>query len=113
MNQLSFEDAIKNRDPIKSLSGSEMMKRAMEWRSVNINAWSRMKEIAIERIREGRRFSIAELAEEARYRMRTKGHDQGFKINNSLRAALARLLIKELPPAADYMEIRSSRVDWR
>jgi len=113
MEQLDFEDAITRGNPIKSLSGSEMMKRAMTWRSENINAWSRMKEIAGERIREGRRFSIAELAEEARYRMRTKGHDQGFKINNSLRAALARLLIKEVPNAVDYMEIRASKVDWR
>lgn len=110
MVQLTLEEAVS--DGSVSLTGAEMVERAGRWVVGNWYAWERMKEEAVKRAREGRRFAISDLAEEARYRMRTEGKDQGFKINNSLRAALARRLIRECPEVKPYIEIRASKVDW-
>lgn len=112
MDQLSLDQALTKGDPIKSLTGEEMMQRAMTWIFNNFYAWQRMKETACERATKGIHFSIADLAEEARYRMRVEGKDQGFKVNNSIRAALARQLIRECPVVEPFIEIRSSKVDW-
>lgn len=109
MRQMTFEDTLNGPT---SLTGPEMVSRTNHWVTSNWYAWERMKEEAVKRARQGRRFSISDLAEEARYRMRTEGKDQGFKINNSLRAAMARRLIRECPEVEPYIEIRASKVDW-
>lgn len=107
MRQMSFADTANQR-----MGAAEMKERAAKWACRNFTAWNRMKDVARERARAGKRFSISELSEEARYRMRVKGEDAGFKVNNSLRAALARLLIKEVPECEPYIETRASKVDW-
>lgn len=107
MSQMSFADTAN-----QSMTAEEMKERAAMWTCRNFSAWNRMKDVARERSRAGSRFSISELSEEARYRMRIKGEDAGFKVNNSLRAALARLLIREVPECEPYIETRASKVDW-
>lgn len=109
MEQMTFEDTMNGPT---SLTGPEMVERLNRWVVANWYAWERIKEAAVERARAGMHFSISDLAEEARYRMRTAGKDQGFKINNSLRAAMARRLIRECPEVEPFIEIRSSKVDW-
>lgn len=91
--------------------GKKMLGKAMKWRSENIRAWSQMKVIAHSFADEGRHFSIDLLVNEARFFMRTNGQDNGFKINNDIRAPLARLLIQEDPMLAPYIETRGSMVD--
>lgn len=93
------------------ITGAEMRRKAMEWTRRNLRAWSEMKRMATELAAEGRRFSIDQLAIEARYNMRTEGYD-GFKVNNNLRAPLARMLIQECPGVEGYVETRPSKADW-
>ena len=94
------------------VTGDKIMKDAMEWRSRNLRAWTLMKHKAEERFEQGRRTSIAELAEDARYSMRLEGYTDGFRINNTTRAGLARLMIQECPHLASIIETRSSKADW-
>lgn len=108
---MTFEDVL-SRGGAKVTSGEEMRKQAMRWRHDNLAAWSEMKRIANEFANEGRRFSIDYLAEQARYRMQTVGEVDGFKVNNNLRAPLARLLVKECPHLERFIEMRRSKVDW-
>ena len=106
MSQMSFGDLG------EGITGEEMMRMAEEWIAKNRNAWYEMQWLASGFVAEGRRFSMETLMQEARYKMRTNGHSQGFKVNNNTRSALARKLIEIKPECAKYMERRSSKVDW-
>ena len=94
------------------VTGEKIMKDAADWRFRNYSAYMAMKRKAVERLSEGRRTSIAELAEEARYTMRLNGYDGAFRVNNTTRAGLARLMIAEEPALARVMETRPSKADW-
>ena len=96
----------------EGVTGQWMMAEAMRWRHDNLRAWSVMRRIAEDYMAQGRRFSMEKLMQHARYDMETNGYSQGFKVNNNLRSALARLLIKEMPGVDKHIEIRSSKVDW-
>lgn len=88
----------------------EMQAKADEWVSKNWAVWGWMKLKAAEAARDGRRFSIARLVEEARYTKPVKGVDE-YRINNDIRAPLARRLMREVPNCSEYIEIRESMVD--
>ena len=96
----------------EGVSGAKIMRDAMEWRHRNLRAYSLMVAKAEERRAEGRRTSIAELAEDARYSMRLDGYTDGFRINNTTRSGLARLIISERPHLAKVIETRRSKADW-
>lgn len=96
----------------EGLSGEWMLREAAGWRHMNLRAWSAMKRIAEGYIAQGRRFSMETLIQRARYDMGTEGLSQGFKVNNNLRSALARMLVQELPQARPYLDMRGSKVDW-
>lgn len=89
--------------------GDEMMEAAREWCRRNREAWWWMCMTAAERASKGERFGIADLAEEVRWRKRAEGDP--FKLNNTLRAPLARLLIAQYPHVAPYIETRKSKAD--
>lgn len=91
--------------------GDEMMQQAREWTVRNREAWWAMCMEATRRAAEGRRFGIAELFEDARWNMRTEGRDGGFKCNNTLRAPLARLMVRQYPQVEPYIEMRKSKAD--
>lgn len=88
----------------------EMNQKADEWVSKNWKVWAWMKLQAALFAQKGKRFSIARLVEEARYTKPVEGIDE-YRINNDLRAPLARRLRKEVPTCRDYIEIRESVVD--
>lgn len=94
------------------LTGELMKKQADEWVSNNWYAWCRMKNIAWDNINRGRRFSMEKLFQHARYEMHVEGTTDGFKVNNNTRSALARRLVREIPEAAKYIDMRKSKVDW-
>lgn len=104
MEQLSLE--------APGVTGAKIMSDAMDWRNRNLRAWTLMTQKANERYAEGRRTSIAELAEDARYSMRLEGYTDGFRVNNTLRAGLARLMLKENPHLSKVIEVRKSKADW-
>lgn len=91
---------------------AEWMKaEARKWVDDNPLAWGEMKEIASLRASLGRRFSIGQLTEYVRFSFTTFGKSDGFKMNNSLRAELARMLIEEVPQCRPFIETRKSKVD--
>ena len=94
------------------ITGQKIIKDTEEWIQRNPFAYSEMVRHAKERLRAGRRTSISELAEEARYNMRLNGDTDGFKVNNNIRAGLARKMIAECPELAKVIEVRSSKADW-
>lgn len=96
----------------EGVSGAWMVEEAARWRRDNMAAWSAMRRIAEQFVAQGRRFSMETLIQVARYDMETRGFSQGFKVNNNLRSALARMLIDELPQARSYMDVRRSKADW-
>lgn len=93
------------------LTGQAILAMADAFIERNPMAWLHMKLRAKQLIRQGRRFSIDQLVIEVRYGMELSGYDDGFRINNSSRAGLARRLREAIPEAADYMETRKSVVD--
>lgn len=94
------------------MNAETMTDCAEKWIKKNPVAWSKMVVIANDMYNHNRHFSISLLAEEARYYMRINGIDQ-FKINNSIRAALARKLIADNPQLAGFIEIRKSKIDGK
>ena len=87
-----------------------MRKKADEWVRKNPDAWLFIRNEAVSRTDQRKRFGIGELCEQVRWDMYAQGIDS-FKVNNTIRAALARRLIAEYPPCKDYIEIRSSVCD--
>ena len=88
----------------------ELQRKADEWVAKNYSVWRWMCAKAMEAATARRHFSIARLVEEARYTKPVKGVDE-YRINNDIRAPLARRLKREVPACADYIEIRESMVD--
>jgi len=90
--------------------GDAMTEKAKDWIRHNHSTWLWMCKKAAQAASEKRRFSIARLVEEARYTKPVQGVDE-YKINNDLRAPLARMLRDAVPQCREYIEIRSSKVD--
>ncbi|NTU88463.1 MAG: hypothetical protein HGA54_00935 [Actinobacteria bacterium] len=96
----------------KILTGAEMEKRARKWIHDNFNVWCSMKRVAKHRALYGKRVSIAKLVEDVRDECEVDAIDgEKFKVNNSLRAPLARILITECPEVAPYIDTRMSKTD--
>lgn len=89
--------------------GMAVVEKAEAWIAANRNAWAWMQHQAAQYAAQGRRFGIARLVEDCRYDMRLNGVDD-FKVNNDIRAVLARKL-KAKREIAPYIEIRASKVD--
>ena len=90
--------------------GEKMEAKADAWIAANGAVWAWMRCKARSYVEEGRHFSISRIVEEARYTKPVEGVDE-YRINNDIRAALARRLIKMVPDCSKYIEIRPSKVD--
>ena len=90
--------------------GERFQEAARDWIRKNHGTWLWMCQKAAAAAAENRRFSIARLVEEARYTKPVQGVDE-YKINNDIRAPLARMLVDAVPQCAKYIETRSSKVD--
>ena len=88
----------------------EMKRKADEWVRRNQKAWLYIRNEAVRRTEQGKKFGIGELCEQVRWHMHAQGIDD-FKVNNTYRAPLARRLIAEYPPCRPYIETRSSVCD--
>lgn len=97
--------------PKTELTGEYMTAKAVEWRDANPEAWQSMTGMARRYVDQGRRFSMEKLFQFARYDMATNGTSDNFKVNNNTRAALARMMLRENPEFAPYMDVRKSKVD--
>lgn len=90
--------------------GERITEKAKDWVRKNHGVWLWMCSKAAQAAADQRHFSIARLVEEARYTKPVKGVDV-YKINNDIRAPLARMLVDAVPQCAPYIETRSSKVD--
>lgn len=90
--------------------GDEMAAKAAEWVRRNPDAWRWMCYAAHEHAARGERFSIGDLAESVRWRRSARGVDD-FKVNNTLRAPLARMLVRAVPQCREFIVMRKSKCD--
>ena len=86
-------------------------REAEEWIVENEGAWSYMIGTAARYASQGRRFGMQELAEQVRGRDFTDSHGRTTKVNNNHVAALARLLMAEVPACRQLIERRTSAYD--
>lgn len=91
--------------------GEADLQEAHSWRVHNASIYFAMLRRAQAQIADGSRVAIDELFNWARYSLEFQGDKTGYKLNNNLRAPLARLMIKDFPQLADYMETRDARSD--
>jgi hypothetical protein len=86
-------------------------REAEEWVSENEGAWSYMVRTARVYASQGRRFGMQELAEQVRRRDFTDSNGRTTKVNNNHVAALARLLMAEVPACRQLIERRTHAYD--
>ena len=86
-------------------------REAEEWIVENEGAWSYMIGTAAHYVSQGRKFGMQELAEQVRGRDFTDSHGRTTKVNNNHVAALARLLMAEVPACHQLIERRTSAYD--
>lgn len=104
LKQLAF-DAIK-----PGITGEKLIDDAWKWRRENPRLYQWMFDRARQAMYRGERTSINKLAEEARDH-HIEGYIGGFKLNNNLRAPLARMMIAECPDLSKVFRCRSSKAD--
>jgi hypothetical protein len=86
-------------------------REATEWVSENEGAWSYMVKTAQGYASQGRKFGMQELAEKVRRCEFTDSHGRTTKVNNNHVAALARLLMAEVPACLTLIERRTHAYD--
>lgn len=86
-------------------------REATEWVSENEGAWSYMVRTARAYASQGRKFGMQELAEKVRRCEFTDSHGRTTKVNNNHVAALARLLMAEVPACRQLIERRTHAYD--
>ena len=91
--------------------GEADLKAAHEWRMENRAVYDAMLRRAQTQAAEGKRVAIDELFNWARYSLEFEGKPGDYKLNNNLRAPLARLIISDFPYLADAIETRDARSD--
>lgn len=91
--------------------GEADIQAAHTWRVQNPAIYHAMMRRAKNQIADGQRVAIDELFNWARYSLEFSGEPGDYKLNNNLRAPLARLMIADYPPLKEYMETREARSD--
>lgn len=91
--------------------GEADIQAAHTWRERNRDIYHAMLRRAQAQAADGQRVAIDELFNWARYSLEFQGDKGDYKLNNNLRAPLARLMIKDFPYLADHMELREARCD--
>lgn len=91
--------------------GEQDIQAAHDWRVKNPAIYYAMLRRAQKQAAAGQRVAIDELFNWARYSLEFQGDETNYKLNNNLRAPLARLMVADFPTLKDYMELRASRSD--
>lgn len=86
-------------------------REAEEWIAENEGAWSYMVKAARGYASQNRRFGMQELAEQVRRHCFADSHGRSTRVNNNHVAALARLLMAEVPACRQLIERRTSAYD--
>lgn len=94
-----------------TLASSLTMQQAYDWIDANPKAWAFMVRFALQRASNGQRFGMKALVERVRWEMELTSTDGVYKLNNSLTAALARILVADYPALKPYISMRRSDFD--
>lgn len=81
------------------------------WIKENPEPWRHVKALLLQEAKAGRKASIAWAVEEVRKKDYSDIQGKPFKVNNSIRPALARIAVREHPELAPYIEMRRSMSD--
>lgn len=87
------------------------MARARLWAEENPSAFSHMEAEARRKAEAGRRFGVQELAEWVRRSDLTDRHGMPTRIDNTIVAPLARMLVEQCPECRPYVELRTHAYD--
>ena len=90
---------------------SAQLRKARAWRRDNTEAWSTLVSTAYRQQRETGRVSIACVFEAMRAEERQGGRAGRYRLDNSMKPAIARLLAEEEPLLASSIKMRESGVD--
>ena len=93
------------------IAGATAAYHAERFKEAHPGFYEAMADIAIGLRRSGERVSIARVCEVARVSVRMEEQDTPFKLNNTMRAALARMLMRDYPELAGAFEVRKSMSD--
>lgn len=91
--------------------------RADEWIASNSApegipcAWNFIKNRTLAEAKEGRKFGLQKIVEDARWKDFTDNKGKPVRISNSLVAYFARVLIRDYPEIKPLIEIRTSEFD--
>lgn len=84
-----------------------------KWIENNPNAYDKIAQRAIALRKAGRRVSITSLFEWFRVESALSiGNSSPFKVNNNLKAAFSRALMRDYPELKGAFETRKSKCDW-
>jgi hypothetical protein len=97
--------------PMPWLCVNELEAAYRAWRETHEEVFGLYRRFAKEAMSHGKPFSISLLTERIRWEIRSTWRKdvEGFKINNSHRAYIARDLIDELPELAGWIALRGVR----
>lgn len=93
------------------VDASESVYFARRWIEENPKAWAHIVDLAKADAKAKRRISISRLTELARATYYPRDESEPFKIDNRLRPGLARILAKEHPEVAPFIEFRRASCD--
>lgn len=86
--------------------------RFSDFLQANPQVYALLRRFALEAKRSGRRrLGIAALFERVRWHLDVETKGDSFKLNNSMRAYMARLLMEQEPELRGFFEIRKSKAD--
>lgn len=84
---------------------------AVEFKRDHPEAYSLLAETALDLKRRGSRVSVARIFEAVRVLQLREENAKPFKLNNSMRPAIARLLMQDYPELEGAFEVRKAECD--
>ena len=90
---------------------SEAIYQGRRWARDNPDAWAWIVERALAAAEAERRISVYELVERVRMMDFARADGQPLKINNRIRPGLARILARDYPQTAPFIEFRRAACD--
>lgn len=91
--------------------GESDMQEAYRWKRENAAIYRAMVNRAKKQAEAGQRVAIDELFNWARYSIDWDHDPTDWKLNNNLRAPLARIMAREYAVIAEHIEMREARCD--
>ncbi len=92
-------------------NGKRRLYKAEQWRKMNVDAYGRAEQIAMEQAQAGQPISARELVDAVRRKAFVDRTGRDSRPNNNYAAIWARWIAKEHPETAKYITLRKSVYD--